>query len=485
MKIFFSFLTFAFVLSVLLMSCSSKDPSSTQGRERMLDMVVSIEDELIINIPNPPRLCDDLETWKGYVQLEDCSLYVEIEGEGTPVVLLHGGPGSTHHAFHPHFSQASDSLKLIYYDQRGCGISQYTPDGTYTLYQSVEDLEKLRIALDINKWVVLGTGYGGTLAQAYAVKFPENLLGLVFVTSTFDGLPIDFAGSRQYEYISAEEMEKIREIHYSKNLNVQQKIFNAFINGDWKRQHYYKPTREEIARSARYEWNHDKMYRNDFFNSIQTLDFQDVFSKCPIPVLIIDGKWTLSWDESKPQAFQICFKDAKLVILDEAGNDPSRDAPEKFFAELRGFANGLGDVPEAEIAAWDRSKVRIEKGFGNSIPIENVSHEVTYIAARLAPSDFDTWTFFWVAPKVDSHATFQYVVLKPNGDEYFRRTSSLKPGQKIRSDFIKGKIGDDPKVFYNQYVTVQFVVNMGKIKFPEDMRFRFEFGNTVVGAELQ
>ncbi len=478
-------LTVFLVIGIMLTSCKIRNTDSKGSRERVLDRVVSIEDELIMDIPHPPRLCDDMDIWKDYVQLDDCSLYCEIEGEGTPVVLINGGPGSTHHAFHPHFSQAGDFLKLIYYDQRGCGLSQYTSDKPYTLYQAVEDLEKMRIKLGFDKWIVLGSSFGGTLAQAYAVSFPENLSGLIFESSAFSGLPMDYAGSRQYDYISGEEMDKIREIHTSRHLSVEQIIYNAFLNGDWKRQCFYKPTRDEIARSARYEWDHDRNYRDGMLNSKETLDFSDVFSRCPIPVLIIDGKWDLTWDESKSQAFQACFNNAKLVILEEAGHEPSRDDPTNFFAELKGFVSGLKDIPDSDITAWDRSKVRFEKGFGKSIPIDIVSDEITFKTARVAPADFDKWTFFWEAPKVANLATFQYVVLRSDGTDFFRRTCKLKPGHSIRSDFVKGKVGDDPKIFYNQHVTVKFVVDMGTIKFPEDMTFYFKFGNTVVGAEIQ
>ena len=87
-----------------------------------------------------------------------------------PVVLLNGGPGATHHYFHPWFSRAKDFARVIYYDQRGCGLSDYNPGAGYSVFQAVEDLEQLRRALEIDQWVVAGHSYGGYLAQQYAVQ---------------------------------------------------------------------------------------------------------------------------------------------------------------------------------------------------------------------------------------------------------------------------------------------------------------------------
>jgi hypothetical protein len=93
---------------------------------------------------------------KEKVSIGDCNLYCEQEGQGTPVVLLHGGPGATHHEFHPWFSQTKDFARVIYYDQRGCGLSDYRPGKGYSVNQAVEDLDRLRQALGIEQWVVLG-----------------------------------------------------------------------------------------------------------------------------------------------------------------------------------------------------------------------------------------------------------------------------------------------------------------------------------------
>ena len=43
------------------------------------------------------------------------------------LVLIHGGPGGTHHYFHPWFSRAAGFARIIYYDQRGCGLSEFAP----------------------------------------------------------------------------------------------------------------------------------------------------------------------------------------------------------------------------------------------------------------------------------------------------------------------------------------------------------------------
>lgn len=211
MKRLFYFLfiiLFAGLISIQLTSCKEFEEAK---RETVLDGIVHIEEELITEIPQVSRLCDELDLKKHRINVGDCELYCEEEGKGMPIVILHGGPGATHHYFHPHFSKANKFARIIYYDQRGTGISDYERGNGYSLDQAADDLDNLRKALNIDKWVILGHSYGGFLAQYYSLKYTESLAGLVLVGSSL-GMHVQLNPTRQYDYISEEEKERMREI---------------------------------------------------------------------------------------------------------------------------------------------------------------------------------------------------------------------------------------------------------------------------------
>lgn len=323
-----------------------------KDRETVLDRKVHIEKDLILNVPDKARLCDGMDVRKLNVDIGGCKLYCEREGKGTPIVLLHGGPGAPHHYFHPYLSRAKGFAEIIYYDQRGCGISEYKAGEGYSIDQAVDDLDRLRAALEINEWVVLGHSYGGTLAQCYAIKYPERVAGLVLVGSAFYGLPVKLAGTRQNDYVSNKEAKRIREIFQNESLSVEQQLFNAHLNGDWKRQNFYRPSREQLARMARYEWQQDSTFRGRIGQSLNALDFSTTFDQCPLPTLIMEGKWDLTWPEDKPEALHSCFPGSSLVVFDSAGHSPFADEPEKFFATLKEFITTLPEVPDGKVSLW-------------------------------------------------------------------------------------------------------------------------------------
>lgn len=327
-------------------------------RESVLDRKVHIEEDLVLPIPDVRPLCDDMKIWKQRVQIPETGggaykLYVEKEGKGIPIVLLHGGPGCTHHIFHPSFSSAARFAQVIYYDQRGCGISSYTvPAAGYSVDQAADDLDALRTALNIDRWIVLGHSYGGTLAQCYAAKYPERVAGLVLVSSATYGLPIELRRSREDRFLSKEELQKIGEVYNHGDLTMAQLVFNAHLNGDWKRQNFYRPSREDLARMARYEWRHSNAFRSSTCQSLNALDFKGVFDDCPLPVLIMEGKWDLTWNTDKPEKLHACFPAAKLVLIEDSGHSPFADNPKVFFAALEDFVKTLPTVSEADLSPW-------------------------------------------------------------------------------------------------------------------------------------
>ena len=318
-----------------------------------MDRVVHIEEGIIREIPAVPRLCDGMNVRKEKVDIGDCKIYCEQEGQGTPVVLLHGGPGATHHNFHPSLAQAKDFARVIYYDQRGCGLSDYRPGSGYTLNQAVDDLEHLRQSLRVEQWVVLGHSYGGLLAQCYAMRHPERLRGLVLVCAS-TGLPIVESGSRDGEFLSLEEQQKMNQIRRTPGLSMAQIVYNLHLNGDWKRQDYYKPTREQLAQGALYGWVHD--FDPDFNGAMSRsengVDLEGAFTHCPIPTLILEGKWDMSWNTDKPEQFRKNHPNAKLVLFEASAHSPFEDEPQRFFPVLKEFLAALPHVPGEKIDSW-------------------------------------------------------------------------------------------------------------------------------------
>ena len=338
------------------------DDQQKTTRERARDNIKHLEKNLILAIPPAPRLCDQMNMVKRRVNVGDCNLYCEVEGDGVPMVLLHGGPGATHHYFHPSFSWANDFAKIIYYDQRGCGISDYKKGKGYSIEQAVDDLENLRQSLKINKWVILGSSYGGVLAQCYTVKYPEKVLGLVLVGSD-DAMPVVMKSTRQYEFISKEEQEKIKAIYSTKNLSLVQLLYNVHLNGDWKRQCYYKPTTESLARLARYEWKQDSNFNSIMSREKDKVDLEGAFDKCPIPTIIMEGRWDLTWNTDKPDILHKNHPNARLLFFEESAHLPFDDEPEKFFDTLQDFVLKLPKTASSDLQQWQEylSKWKKEK----------------------------------------------------------------------------------------------------------------------------
>ncbi|MFB9068934.1 prolyl aminopeptidase [Pseudofulvimonas gallinarii] len=109
------------------------------------------------------------------------TLYYEQCGNpaGKPVVCLHGGPGA---GCSPKMRRFFDPkrYRIILFDQRGCGRS--TPHAELTdntTWHLVEDIERLRTHLGIDRWQVFGGSWGSTLALSYAQRHPEAVTELV------------------------------------------------------------------------------------------------------------------------------------------------------------------------------------------------------------------------------------------------------------------------------------------------------------------
>jgi proline iminopeptidase len=118
----------------------------------------------------------------GMMPVDDIhTIYWEQSGNprGVPVVFLHGGPGAGASAAHRRFFDPSH-YRIVILDQRGAGRSTPLSETRHnTTGLLVDDLERLRTRLGIERWHVFGGSWGSTLALAYAQSHPGRCLSLV------------------------------------------------------------------------------------------------------------------------------------------------------------------------------------------------------------------------------------------------------------------------------------------------------------------
>jgi proline iminopeptidase len=235
------------------------------------------------------------------------------------LLTLHGGPGASHDYLSPLADLVKYDIEVIFYDQPGCGRSEDIPiDLTkVTIDYVVEDVEKVRKKLikEGEKIFLYGSSYGGFLALAYAVKYQNNLKGLI-VSNGLASVPLTV---QEMNRLIEELPEKYKELIKKQALDhpEYQNAVNEFYRKHLLRMDTYP---EDVIRALKYA-EERKVYRvlngpNEFTITgvIKDWDISDQIHVIKIPTLILVGEY----DEVTPRVAEDIhkrIKGSKMVIF--------------------------------------------------------------------------------------------------------------------------------------------------------------------------
>ncbi len=120
---------------------------------------------------------------EGMIEVTGGKVFYQLHDNGTgntPVIVLHGGPGSSHYSLQG-LRILAEGRPVIFYDQLGCGKSDRPTDPSlWTLDRFVEELGQIRKALNLEEFHILGHSWGTTLAAAYYLQKPEGVKSIIF-----------------------------------------------------------------------------------------------------------------------------------------------------------------------------------------------------------------------------------------------------------------------------------------------------------------
>lgn len=260
-------------------------------------------------------------------------LWVEEEGEGLPLFLVHGGPGIDHRVFHPELSRLAGSMRLIYYDMRGHYMSLEPQDPEdYGLEQDVQDLEALSRALGFEQIDILGYSYGGAVALIYAARFEERVRRLI-ICSTFLGMTVEEAKRH------AQSHPLSRAISQANTPQERQKLFWQF--------YFYKPPSAEVLRyQQQTQQAYDTLKNRRLLAAHRDEKLQRVWDpivreppRIGSPILFIFGRHDplVSIERAERWIEGAGFPAAEIAIFEESRHSPFLDEPEAFTQTVKAF----------------------------------------------------------------------------------------------------------------------------------------------------
>jgi proline iminopeptidase len=281
-----------------------------------------------------------------YAVVNGAKIWFNIKGEGTPVVLIPGGPGNSHLYLEPWFNKLIKSCKVIYFDAFGRGKSDRAKDSTeYTFNRDVEDLEGLRKTLGFNKWSVLGHSYGGMVAQAYALKYPGSIDKLILSNTFYSGEMWQENDDNSNNEIRNQypevwsNLEKLRDEGFNSSAPEHQAAYSVPAG----LLYFYDASNADKATNDT-GFNPQVYYTlvgydGDFIigGDVAKLDFRTKLKDLKMPTLIIEGRF----DRVAVPRFSVKYKEyapqAKFVIFEKSGHNPYIEENEKYFNLLESF----------------------------------------------------------------------------------------------------------------------------------------------------
>lgn len=271
------------------------------------------------------------------------TIYYEQSGnpQGKPVLFIHGGPGGGTNPIHRRYFNPA-IYRIILVDQRACGKS--TPHAEVeenTTPLLIEDFEKIREVLNIEKWLLFGGSWGTTLGLAYAEAHPDHITGLI-LRGIFLGLPQDLhwmyqqgaseifpdAWQDYVDMIPEDERDNFI-LAYHKRLFSSDKKIQQQAAITWSRWEAaisnLIPNQTQIANfsgdffSLAFARIENHYFTNNFFMRHNQI-IEDAHKISHLPIMIVHGRYDMCCPLRGAWQLKQALPHASLVVVPDAGH---------------------------------------------------------------------------------------------------------------------------------------------------------------------
>jgi proline iminopeptidase len=266
-------------------------------------------------------------------------LYVNVVGSGPPCVFVHGGPGSNSYYLEGIKSSSllEQKIKMIYYDQRGCGRSKSPANGDFSLARMEKDLEEIRIFLGFKKWNVMGHSFGGIITTKYAYDYPKSISSLLLIHCTlninqslmshieFGIKELKLKDTLSYYNTTTPAIDRLGMIH--KQLSDKKVMYKLMF-----RNQYEKDLNDTID-------NPIGKKNRDFANSVWKIqeyfkDYNKITKNIKCPVLIMTGDNDFAIGPNHYKQFEF---PNRIIVHYNGGHAPFQEEPQWFSEKITLF----------------------------------------------------------------------------------------------------------------------------------------------------
>lgn len=260
----------------------------------------------------------------------------------TPIIFLHGGPGSTHNYFLALKSLASDR-DIYMYDQIGGGKSSATPPNLWTIKTFVEELGILVKAWGLESYILMGASWGTTLALEYFLAANKHeakqIEKIIFQSPLFSTTDWEKDANRLIKNLPKQTQKIINychEIEATDSKVYQEAVFQYYLKHVLRSEKLLKKPRKPNI-------NGNKIYAHMWgpseFKATGTLKSYERVSqlkKLNIPVMLVCGKH----DEATPETvkkYHKIIKYSEFQVINKASHCISLENPKDLLKVIKGF----------------------------------------------------------------------------------------------------------------------------------------------------
>ncbi|MGZ8693220.1 MAG: proline iminopeptidase-family hydrolase [Gaiellaceae bacterium] len=283
---------------------------------------------------------------EGYVDFRGYRTWYRIAGElasrATPLLALHGGPGSTHHYFAPLDGLAAER-PVVVYDQIGCGGSDRPDDIEWSVDVFREEVDAVRSQLGLDRIHLLGTSWGGMLALEHVLSGAEGIVGLI-LSSTLAS--VDQWAAEQLKLRDALPADVVEVFERHERAGTYDdpeysKAMEAYFDRHFYRGPQPRAELERMSAAKSVDVYQAMQGPNEWTvtGALRGWDVRARLAEIDVPTLVIRGRHDMSTDPISATLVN-GIRGAREVVLENSSHTPVLEETDKYLKAIGDFMRG-------------------------------------------------------------------------------------------------------------------------------------------------